>query len=216
MKNLLIIAAIILGTLTNATSQVSFNLKLGISPASSPLNAGIIVNRENPIEEFEFNMVHTNPQYFAGAGIHLSLSTPFFLEAGLTYTQKKSFYQVDYSLKSEFNPGDALLSETEKIILLPVNLGVSIGVVSVTSGLTAMKTVAGSNELTGLKGFHSEQSNVRLGWQMGARYELQRIAAGVEYQSCMNRVCEGMYVDRQSLEVMNVPGNWVFSLQFKF
>lgn len=61
MKKLIIIICTTLGTFFTAHSQVYINFKAGVSPGANPKTNGIIVNRQNPHEEFIFNMVHVKP-----------------------------------------------------------------------------------------------------------------------------------------------------------
>ena len=216
MKKLIMITCILLATYSIVGSQVRFDVKLGVSPGSTPLSAGIIVNRHNPYDEFQFNMIHVKPQYYAGIGANVQLEVPFFLEGGILCTQRTSLYQINYRIVTEINPAENYMSESEVMILLPLNLGVNLGSIDVTSGLTIKRTISTINELTQLKGFACDDNAFRLGWQMGVRYSFHRTLVGVEYLGSLNRVGQGMYVNAQSLEIMNVPGEFVFSVQYGF
>ena len=78
MKKQILIIAIMFSFTLPMISQLNFDLKVGITPASTPTSAGIIVNRHNPMKEFGFNMVHSKPQIYVAAKAHLELGTPFF------------------------------------------------------------------------------------------------------------------------------------------
>jgi hypothetical protein len=219
MKKLIVIVVAFFLTYCIASAQVRFDIKFGISPGSNPLNAGIIVNRQNPMEEFQFNLFQVKPQFYGGLSAHLPLASPFFVNGGITYSQKTSLYQINYtnkSLSSEIKAAEQYMNESENMILLPVNVGVSLGKVDVTSGLTATATFSKSSELTHVNGFTQDENGLQLGWQFGVRYAIRRTMVGVEYQSAFNRVGQGMYVNGHSLELMNVPGKFVFSVQYGF
>lgn len=218
MKKLIVIVVAFFLTYCIASAQVRFDIKIGISPGSNPLTAGIIVNRQNPMEEFQFNLVQVKPQFYGGLSAHLPLASPFFVNGGITYSQKTSLYQINYTntLPSELKAAEQYMNESENMILLPVNVGVSLGKVDVTSGLTATATFSKSSELTNVAGFKQDKNGMQLGWQFGVRYAIQRTMIGVEYQSAFNRVGQGMYVNGNSLELMNVPGKFVFSIQYGF
>lgn len=216
MKKLLILSVIIYAALSDLNAQFQFVFRIGMSPATNPRTAPLLVGRQNPIEEFQFNMIHTKPQFYAGIGAHLPLAAPFFLEGGFSFTRRTSVYQMNYTIVTESNPAEKLMTESESLVLLPVNIGFSVGKFDFTSGLTAIKNISSSKEMMAIKGFHKDENSFRLGWQMGARYAIRRVLAGVEYQGTLNRVGEGMYVNGQSLEVMNIPGNFVFSIQYRF
>ncbi len=216
MKKLMIITCILFVHTLSAWTQTSLNIKLGVTPRSGVFEHYMIVNRNNPHEEFKFSTLQVKPQFYAGVAAHLQMRPPFFLEAGMTYTEKISLYQVNYRMPTEINPADMVMSEKEKIIMLPVNIGVSLGKIDVTSGLSAIKSLTKAKELTHLQGFHQEDNKIQIGWQMGARYAIGRTLLGIEYQGTLNRVCQGMYINKQSLEQQNVSGNFVFSIQFGF
>lgn len=217
MKKLMIIICTLLLNIINTWAQPNLIFKVGASPGLKSLQQWIIINRNDPHNEFRFNLFQVKPQLYFGIGTHLQLQGSFFLEGGLTYTQKTSIYQIDFRMRSEGNPAKEYMSETEKSILLPVNIGVRLGQhIGVTSGLTAMKTISKTNELSNLNGFQQNENPIRFGWQMGVRYSVKRASIGVEYQGTLHRACQGMSVNNQSLELQNLPGNFVFGLQIGF
>lgn len=206
---------IILSTLGNTGAQVKIGIKIGASPESNPKSAAILINRSNPIEEFQFNMVKAEPQLFAGIVAQVPLKAPFFLEGGISYTKSKSVYRINY-LHAELGSKEQFMSGSEEMLLLPVNMGVRVGSIEVTSGFTAIQSLSYKNELAHLNGFNNEAKSVKMGWQMGARYDLKFVMLGAEYQGAFSRVCQGMNVNNESLEIMNVPGSWVFNIQYRF
>ena len=214
MKKLIIIICAIFGSNLPINAQIGLVFRLGYSPALSPKVYPIYVNRRSPHDEFRFNMVHVQPQFYAGIGAHLPLQSPFFLEGEVCFTQKKSLYMLDYLMPSEINRDVQYMKESENTIMVPVNIGVSLGSFDVTSGLTAMTTFSKKNELAHVDGFNQKVNQVQIGWQGGVRYAFHRVLFGVQYQGSLNVVGQGMSVKGQSLELKNVPGNVVFSIQY--
>ena len=214
MKTIIISTIIALISVTQALSQIRFDVFGGLSPQSSPASADLFVNRHDPHEEFRFNMNKVGSQFFVGAKSHLDLNESFFAEAGLTYTKRRSTYEVNYTLIDNEHPvSNHNLSETDHMIMLPVNLGVNLGPVDITSGLRMMKSISKSSELGQLTGFTVEGNPFRFGWQAGAGFHIYRSRIGLEYQGNFSRVGSGMYVNNQPLELMNVPGQIVLTLQ---
>lgn len=209
------IICITLATLGNSGAQIKFDFKVGASPGSNPKSAATLINRSNPSEEFQFNMVKAEPQLFAGIAAHVPLKAPFFLEGGISYTKSASVYRIDYSYP-EPGPKEQFMKGSEAMVMLPVNIGARIGNFEVTSGFTAIQSLSVESELAHLNGFKNEAKAVKLGWQMGARYDLKVVMLGAEYQGAFSRVCQGMNVNNESLEIMNVPGRWVFNIQYRF
>ncbi len=219
MKNLKLLAiwSILLTACTSAWSQFRLDIIAGISPGSNPTTAGIFVNRQSPAEEFTLNMYKVKPQFYGGLITHLDLSTPFFTEVGAIYTRKSSMYFMEYTLDLESGRvPSASMSETEHLILIPASIGVSLGSFDVTSGFTAIGTLSKETELSHLKGFQSDSPFIQWGWHTGVRHTIRRSMIGIEYQGSFNRVGQGAFVNGQSLELMNVPGQFVMTFQFSF
>jgi hypothetical protein len=189
----------------------------GVSPAANPASAGLIVNRHLPHEEFVFNMNRVDPQIFAGFKGHLELGAPFLVDAGVMYTRKKSTYDVVYTIIDTEHPvSQHSMTQTNHMLMLPVNIGVNMGLFDVTSGFRLMKSVSSKTNLDQLTGFRSEGNPVELGWQAGFGFDIMRSRIGIEYQGNFSRVGKGMFVNEQPLELMNVPGHLVLLLQHSF
>lgn len=213
MKKLMFLTCILLVT-TTSWSQPNLNVKIGISPGSRLAQYWILVNRNNPHEEFRFSTLQVRPQAYAGVSAQFQLRGLFFLETGITYTERTSLYRASYTMPDETNAAEQEMNETEKIIMLPANIGVRMGKIKVTSGLTAMKTITKAKELSHMRGFHQESNVIKVGWQMGARYSIGNASIGVEYQGTLSRIGQSMFVNKQSLALRCVPGNFVFSFQY--
>jgi hypothetical protein len=217
MKQLIITFIIIVAISVQGFGQLRWDIFGGASLPSSPHSAGVLVNRQSPAEEFMFNINKLDPQYFIGSKLHMELGEPFFTELGLTYTKKSSTYHVEYSIIDTEHPvKDHFLKESDHLIMMPVNIGVNMGAVDFTSGFRIMTLIDKSTELDRLSGFTTESNAIQLGWQAGAGFYLGRTRLGAEYQSNFSRVGRGMFVNGQSLEIMNVPGQFVFTLQQSF
>lgn len=215
MKKLILITSILCVTFLPAWSQIRFDVKVGMCLASKPSTPHIILNRSNPHDELLMNMISVKPQFFGGVALNVVMSSPFFLEGGISYTKRTSTFMVKYRMQPENGSATQYMNETENIILLPVNVGVSYGALDITSGLTASRSFSNVNELQQLKGFSHDGNKIKIGWQMGARLAVNRVLVGVEYQASLTRVGTGMYVNGQSLEMMNIPGQFVFGIQYK-
>lgn len=217
MRNILILAIILIAGLSESMAQIRFDIVGGVSPVSRSSSAGVLINRMNPHEEFVFNVVKVDPQFFIGGKANLELSTPFFANVGLLYSKRNSTYHAAYTIIDAEHPQpDYYMEETEHILMLPVNVGVNIGPLDVTSGLRVMKTAARKSGLDQIAGFTYTGKPIQLGWQAGIGYSLFRTRLGVEYQSTFSRVGNSMMVHDQSLELMNIPGQFVFNIQRSF
>ena len=203
--------------ITQLQAQWRFDVTAGVSPSGKPNHTGVIINRENPAEEFIFNVEKTDPQFFVGAKAHLEMQAPFFVEGGLQYSQRKSTYAVTYTIIDAEHPiPNHSLNHTEHLIMMPVNIGVNMGQFDVTSGIRAYHTFGAKTELDQLTGYATDSPIAKFGWQAGAGWYIGRSRLGVEYQSDFTRVGTGMSVNGHSLELNNIPGQFMLTLQQSF
>lgn len=217
MKNIISTTIIILSAFVSVNAQWRFDIVGGVSPASSPSSAGLIVNRHAPHEEFVFNVAKVEPQLFAGFKSQLQLSSPFFVEAGLMYSRKESTYDVTYTIIDTEHPvPNHLMNEIDHQIMLPVNIGVNLRSFDVMSGLRLTQSITKKSELNQLSGFAMQSNRPQLGWQGGIGYSFLRNRIGIEYQGSFTRVGSGMTVNNQSLELNNVPGQFSLMINHSF
>ena len=221
MKRIQIITMTGLITILMATqinAQMRIDLMVGMSVKSTPHTPGTIVNRHLPHEEFVFNMVKVDPGFHAGVRGHVDLSTPFFAEAGLMFSRTSSTYHVEYTIIDTEHPvPEHLIKETEHFISIPLNIGVNMGIIDFTSGFRLTKGFGKKSNLgNAISGLDYSGIGLRTGWQAGAGVNLYRSRFGVEYQGNFSRVGNGMTVNGQSLELIHVPGQLVFTIRHSF
>ena len=101
------------------------------------------------------------------------------------------------------------------MIILPVNVGVHLDKFSITSGLSATYCISKNSELENMDGFDSTGTPCKMGWQSSVRMNIENFAFGIEYQGRISRVGEGNEVHDQSLALRNIPGRWVFLVEYK-
>lgn len=221
MKTFLVSLMLLLAGISMASAQSDrnprFGVKFGISPGYNRSGESLLVNRTNPFEEFQLRLFNTKQQFFGEVNAHLKLNDNFFIETGLGYTRTASTYRLDFRMLQIDMPSTVMyMSESHHILQLPVEIGARLGSLEVTSGFRAIQSLSTDNELSHVKGFQSEDSGFSMGWQMGARYPVKGTFIGVQYLGHFERVGTGMSVQNQSLELTNIPGRWVFSLQYRF
>ena len=210
----IVTAMLMLGINTISEGQFRIDVVGGYSPQSHPRSAGIIVNRQLPHEEFVFNLIKTDQQYHGGIKTQLELGAPFFIEAGLIYTKARSTYHLNYTLIDAEHPEpDYFKEESNHFLMLPVQIGVNLGPVDVMSGFRLMQSIKNQSELVSMPGFQGGSSKLKYGWQGSVGLNIMRSRLAIEYQGNFSRVGEGMKVTGQSLELMNVPGQFVLLVQ---
>ena len=214
MKHAILSFSIVAMTMTHGYSQLLFQITGGVSPKSNPVSAGVFINRHLPHEEFVFNMHEVKPQVYAGMKARVELEGPFFMDVGLKYTKRTSTYHLEYTMIDFEHPvSDYFMTESDHVLLLPVNIGVSLGALNVTSGLRGMRSIFRNNDLNQLTGFSGSSYPIYFGFQGGITYQIGRSGVGVEYYGNFSRVGSGMSVNGQSLELMNVPGQFLLTIQ---
>src|SRR5688572_9112765 len=115
MKKLMIITSILITCCAQLTSQVRVDVKLGVSPGSSSTTAAVLINRDNPMEEFQISLLHSEPQWHGGLSLNLQLASPFFINAGLGYTKRTSQFLIDYRFDFEGRSSGKVMNDVEHI-----------------------------------------------------------------------------------------------------
>lgn len=201
---------------TNSWSQIRFDIVAGVSPGVNPKTPEKLINRQLVSDEFRLSVNRIEKQFFLGVNANLSLRAPFFAETGIHFTQRKSEYAMVYTYPNEENPPLQYMPETENLLILPLSIGVSIGKVDITSGLTLTGVISKKTSMTHVKGYAADESFLRTGWQAGVRHTFGRSMLGIQYQSSFNRLGTGTQVNGESLELNHIPGQFVMTVNFRF
>ena len=213
MKNL-IITIILASSGLSLSAQIKFDIVAGVSPGTSPATPGVTINRHLPHEEFVFNLNKVDPQFLAGVKSRVELSEPFFMDAGLFYARRISTYGVVYTIVDQEHPvSKHLMKETDHTVMLPVNVGVNMGSVDITSGFRVIQSIRKKTDLQNLPGFNIDSNRPLFGWQAGAGISFLRSRIGLEFQGNFARAGHDMFVDGQSMELINVPGQLILMFQ---
>jgi hypothetical protein len=212
MKKLMISSIVLFTFCLSLKAQWNVYLFAGISPASYPENADLIVNRSVPLETFLFNMPHVETQYFGGLNFRHDINDYMFTSLGTTYTQRNFHYTLSYVTPRPTDTNESM-AVTEHQISFAASIGARLRFIEIVSGLQANVVVARNCELTQIPGFEDHASNVEMGWHGACQVSFRRILAGVEYQADFSRLCSGMKVQGRSIELMQVSGQWIFKIQ---
>ena len=218
MKTLamLIVWSFLVTASTNSWSQFRFDIVAGVSPGVNPNTPEKLINRKFVSDEFRLSINRIEKQFFLGLNANFSLRAPFFAETGITYTQRKSEFAVAYTYPNEEKPEFVSMPETERMLILPLSIGVSIGKVDITSGLTLTGVISKKTSMTHVTGYAADEPFLRTGWQAGVRRTFGRSMLGIQYQSSFNRLGAGTTVNGESLELNHVPGQFVMTAHFRF
>ena len=218
MKTLamLIIWSFLVTASTNSWSQIRFDFVAGVSPGVNSNSPEKLINRKFVSDEFRLSLNRIEKQFFLGLNANLSMRAPFFAEAGITFSQRKSEYLMAYTYPNEVDPPQVLVPETENLLILPLSIGVSIGKVDIISGLNLTGVISKKTEMSHVNGYTTEESFLRTGWHTGVRHTFGRSMIGIQYQSSFNRLGAGTAVNGESLELNHVPGQFVMTAHFRF
>src|SRR6187399_3313422 len=97
MKTLITVFALWMTSLHPLNAQknfYNFYIYAGFSPTQTPFQAGTILNRQDPLNEFVFNLNEIDKSFLFGLRKNFRFSHPFYGTLGLEYTK----LTYDYSL----------------------------------------------------------------------------------------------------------------------
>jgi len=219
MKNL--VASLILGitlfqSIYAQNRFYDFTLLLGMSPRQVPVQAGLIVNREDPMNEFVFNLAEVEKSYLLGFKTNFRFSKPFFGTLGLEYSLQKESYSLAYTYREMPNGNETSLKTSSHRLTLPAGVGVKLNHFDVTSGLQARYDFKSEMKEEIPLAIDMKKPGLEMGWYTGIGYSFDRTRIGVQYQSTFQRAGHNLIHNQKSMELMNVPGNFNFSIGFSF
>src|SRR5690242_17597473 len=150
MKKLILLTTIFLLTLTYSSLQsqaIAMTFTTGISPQLNPVSHYIFVNRSKPIDEFTFDLAQVKSSYFIGVGIKYDLH-PFFLATEAQYNRREYVYNMEYTYPG-FGRSEQTqqMTESMQVINVPINLGVDLGVIDITSGFLPQIVLSNRTDL---------------------------------------------------------------------
>jgi hypothetical protein len=134
----------------------------------------------------------------------------------MTYSRRTLLFTMAYTYKQLHEKPCREMEEIEKMLQVPATIGVRMGFIDITSGLTGIISLSKDSDLSQMEGYESTAGQFRMGWSTGLRAHLSSIAIGMEFQAELSRIGHDMSVNGESLELRNVPGYVVFTIQFSF
>lgn len=214
MKTFVLTLVVLLGLSTGMNSQVSFGVSAGITPAVDPGTKYKLINRSDPANEFTFNVGNVSfDNHFAFHVRHDN--DPFWLMLECRYGKSKTEYLINYTQQRP-DGASMQLSESTSYLSFPLSIGFKHKVFEVFSGLTFVRILEHSSELTSLNGFSSSISKGSIEWHTGIGINYKFAFAHMRYQQSFRNYGSGRYVNGTDLSLYNLPGQVLFSIGIQF
>lgn len=193
-----------------------FTFFIGMSPQQSPVQAGRIVNRENILKEFVFNLDNVEKQFTLGFKKNFRFSRPFFGTLGLEYCRQRQNYSMLFTHAELPGGKEYGLRSTRQVISLPAGVGVKFKGLDITSGLQVQYGFKSEIEEEIPMGIVMAKSGLEVGWYSGMGFSYDRTRIGIQYQSTLHRYGHNLMYQQKPMELMNVPGNLSITLGYSF
>jgi hypothetical protein len=192
-------------------AQITVGLKAGLSPDVRPGTANVIVNREDPQNEFLFNsdVVHFTPT--VGIQVRLDRHQKWFSAELLAYGWEQN-YSVSYVMESESN---ATYKEQKYVIELPVSIGFTLNHLEIFSGFSISQTISDKTELHKINGYASSVSMRRYGWHTGVGIALSKFHIDLRYAQYFSNYGQHRSVNGCDLTLRNAPARLLASVSIK-
>jgi hypothetical protein len=188
----------------------------GVSPQQTFSPNHVIIDRDNPQQEFIFDLARVKASYLLGVGAKYNFN-PFFLAAEAQYNKRQYVYTVK-STVPVFPRADVTqeMNEEMNIINVPVSLGVDLGVVDITSGFVPQLIVSQQSDLENVEGYSQELDRLRFGWHSGIAANVKDFRIGVSWQMDFNNYADHAYINNQSLELQGRATRWLGTVTYLF
>ena len=217
MKNLIILLSVFCFFNYDASAQIEFGVKAGISVPVSPNANSIIVNRQSPRDEFLFNAKSVGNGITLGVFAEQSLSEPFFLRGELLYNQFETTYELNYTWNNGPREFDSqVYTEKTARIDMPITLGVRLNAFEITSGVVARYILSHENEMAELTGYEDTLNPLQLGLQAGVGLNLGNLNIGLAYQMDFTNYGDHMMINGNELSIQNSPSRLVATIGYRF
>ena len=219
MKTNIISFCLLLISLGSGLAQnnfYNFTITAGMSPKQTPIQSGLIVDREEPLNEFIFNLAEIQKSYIFGIRKNIRFTTPFFGTIGLEYNKHQENYSLEYRYKERELGAKTTLSTSSHRLTLPVGVGVKFGGLDFTSGLHLQYDIKSTMQEDNPSGVEITKAKMQFGWYAGAGYSFDRTSIGIQYQSSLSRYGSNLVHNQQSMELPSLPGNLKFTIGYSF
>lgn len=195
----------------------NFSIYTGFSPTQTPYQSGTILNRQDPLNEFVFNLKEIEKSYLFGLRKNFRFSHPFYGTLGLEYTKLTNEYSIQFT-QTGFGreKSDYAISTTSHSLHLPAGIGVKMRNLDITSGLLLQYAIKTTIEEELSMGIELIKPQVEWGWYTGVGFSFDRTRIGLQYQSSMKRCGSNLMYQGKPMELMNVPGYLRFTVGYSF
>lgn len=219
MKTLIALLVLGMTALHPVLSQknfYNFSMYTGYTPGQTPAQPGIILNRQDPMNEFVFNLNEIEKSYVVGIRKNFRFSYPFYGTLGLEYTTVTQNYSGKFTQKDIREIDQFNVTSTSRMISMPAGVGVKFGNFDVTNGMMLQYDIKPEMSEDVPMGIEMAKPQVEVGWFAGIGYSFDKVRVGVQYQSSLKRCGHNMIYQQESMELMNVPGYFRFTVGYSF
>jgi len=216
MKKFFVLTTVFLfAFVVSMQSQVSMVVTAGISPQQTPPSHYIFVNRSTP-DEFTFDLRTVKSSVFIGAGARYDIK-PFFFQAEAQYNKRVYVYDVSYTYTGSGRTDEVNKYEEQMdVIILPLSMGVDLGILDITSGFLPQFILSQQSDLSDLEGYNQDLKTMRFGWHTGIAANVNQLRIGLNWQSDFNNYADHAYIGNQSLELAGRSSRLLGTLSFVF
>jgi hypothetical protein len=198
-------------------AQIKAGIKAGVVPAFSPNTHYMIMNRENPRNEFVANVSSIQNGTSIGAFAQIGLEKSFFLRAEALYNQYETNYEMRYTWGERFrSSNETQYVEKTKRLDIPVSLGANLGNFEVITGLVARFILDNQNEMRGIAGYSESMSPIQFGLQSGIGLNILNLNIGLTYQMDFQNYGEHIYINGRNMDLQNRPTRLIASIAYTF
>ena len=219
MKNqiyILMVAFLVTASMQQLAAQQQWVVSMGVAPQQTPQGHYIFANREQPKNEFTFNLNKVKSSYYLGVGTRYTIA-PFFFQGEAQYNQQSYVYDVSYTYPEFVRSSEVLeYTETTHMINVPVSIGVDLKFMEFTSGFIPKFVVAHQNEMEAINGFEDDMNTVQFAWQAGLAAKLASVRLGITCQMDMKQYGSHMNVNGESLTLTGKPTRIVGTASYIF
>lgn len=205
MKNILLIACLLIAGVFTANAQFSIGLKAGISSPQEQYKDISVGSGENG-----YNLAVNDIKFGTLAGAYMRFGRRIYVQPEVLFQTNRTDYQV-----STPGTGESLIKRSSyNNLQVPLAIGIKMGPLRIHGGPVANYFLSSNSGLNDISGFNETWKDLTWGWMGGMTLGNGRISADLRYEGNFNKFGEQISFLGQDYNFSSRPMSFVFALNY--
>ncbi len=204
MKNLILVALLMLACTHAAQAQFSFGIKGGVNTQlKKPDDIQVLADTS-------FNFGVKDFKFGTQFGAYFRFGEKVFLQPEVMFNSNRT----DYKIK-ETSLGEIVKNEKYQYLDFPILVGFTAGPVRVSGGPVGHYFLSSKSELTDFEGYSARFKQFTWGWQAGLTFGTGPVSVDARYEGNFNKAGDHVNFFGQPYHFSNTPARLIIGLNIR-